>query len=992
MKKSIKETLPKGTLLKGKYTYSIEAPLGQGSFGITYRAKVILDGEFGSLETQKHVAIKEFFMKGLNGRTGSSLSAGSDSALFCNYLDKFRKEVVNLSNLHHPGIVRVLEAFSTNSTCYYVMEYISGGTLDEEINRMGKLSFESAYPLMSDICSALSYMHDNHMLHLDLKPGNIMLDAERHPKLIDFGLSKHYTTEGEAETTTSIGLGTPGYAPIEQAGIPNKDNLNCTMDVYALGGVFFKMLTGHTPPPAFEIINNRQIIKKYLLDAEVEECIITLVEHAMHPLKDQRIQTIDEFLHRLDECHQEPATIPEPTQSSEPEETKYSNSPDSKTPSMNEDEITEIIDVNGKISLENDKKTSSFRRILKQALYVLLFIIGYILLECCYLSVRYDNFSLYSDFISIRKKGKDGACNLLGFEIIEPKYDDVYSIGENLYRVELNDKYGIVDDSGKQVTELIYDGMGFTFYEGCLQVKMNHKYGYIDTYGKTIIPFIYEDAYEFREGLSAVKKDGEWGYIDSQGETVIPFIYEDADNFHKGFAEIKREGKYGRIDITGQEVVKPIYNEMDHYFSYGYREVQRDGKYGFINEDWDETVPAIYDEVGAHNSQYASVKRNDKWGRVELLTGKEVVEPVYESLGTYDYSNKPLAKVRRDGKWGYIDKNWNEVVKPIYDDISHWNGSIKKVKINGKYGLIDESFNEVLPIIYDRIYFTLGDDQLVEIEQNGKWGCIDLSGKVIIKPMYDHIEIGKELIVASIEGNYGYIDYSGKTIIPFAYDNAMLFSEGLGNVKTTSLWGAINDKNETVIPFIYDSIKTMYKGYAAILRDGKWGRIDSTGTVTVNPIYEKIDFYSNPIKILKNSKWGIMDNDWNVLVEPIYDYITNFNKKYDIACLNGKYGFVDKHLKEITKPIYDYIYSLDQYELAKVCLNGKYGLINDELKTIVKPEYEKIIAKDSCYLLYRDGDYNIYLVETGEIITDRRYNSQKEKHESKKNQTRSSWF
>ena len=73
MKKSIKETLPKGTLLKGKYTYSIEAPLGQGSFGITYRAKVILDGEFGSLETQKHVAIKEFFMKGLNGRTGSSL-------------------------------------------------------------------------------------------------------------------------------------------------------------------------------------------------------------------------------------------------------------------------------------------------------------------------------------------------------------------------------------------------------------------------------------------------------------------------------------------------------------------------------------------------------------------------------------------------------------------------------------------------------------------------------------------------------------------------------------------------------------------------------------------------------------------------------------------------------------------------------------------------------------------------------------------------------
>lgn len=91
-------------------------------------------------------------------------------------------------------------------------------------------------------------MHSNKMLHLDLKPKNIMLDKDGKSYLIDFGLSKQYTETGEPESSTKVGAGTPGHAPIEQANYREGKGFPVTMDIYALGATMFKMLTGQRPP------------------------------------------------------------------------------------------------------------------------------------------------------------------------------------------------------------------------------------------------------------------------------------------------------------------------------------------------------------------------------------------------------------------------------------------------------------------------------------------------------------------------------------------------------------------------------------------------------------------------------------------------------------------------------------------------------------------------------------------------------------------------
>lgn len=278
--------------------------LGQGTFGITYKAKVEMKGALGRLDSNMYVAVKEFFMKEVNGRENSSVTSGSTSngGLFYYYRDKFEREARNLSTLSHPNIVKVLEAFHANGTTYYSMEYIDGISLDKKIAQspQGRMPLTEAIETLKQISAAIAFMHSRNMLHLDVKPGNVMMRKDGTAVLIDFGLSKQYTSDGEPESSTKVGAGTPGYAPIEQASYHEGKGFPTMMDVYALGGTLFKMLTGQRPPEASEILNEG-FPTDSLRQLFIPDNIVNSISKAMAPLKKNRWQTVDEFVKHLDE-------------------------------------------------------------------------------------------------------------------------------------------------------------------------------------------------------------------------------------------------------------------------------------------------------------------------------------------------------------------------------------------------------------------------------------------------------------------------------------------------------------------------------------------------------------------------------------------------------------------------------------------------------------------------------------------------------------------
>lgn len=309
----MKTDLSSGIMLKGNaYTYRIERTLGSGTFGITYLA-TILSGA-GALDGKVHVCIKEFFMHDVNGREGSAVTASTKDGLWTNYRQKFEREARRLAAVKHPGVVQVLEAFNQNNTSYYSMEYLGGGSLDGYITKKGHLTETEALRLFKHVTDAMSYLHAQRMLHLDLKPGNIMMKDDGTTAIIDFGLAKQFDSNGNPESSSTIGAGTPGYAPIEQAHYngENRTAFPATMDVYALGATLFKMLTGQRPPEASQVLNDglpTNELRRY----GVTERTVSAIEHAMEPMVARRTPTVAALANELAQPYQ-------PTQPVLPEE------------------------------------------------------------------------------------------------------------------------------------------------------------------------------------------------------------------------------------------------------------------------------------------------------------------------------------------------------------------------------------------------------------------------------------------------------------------------------------------------------------------------------------------------------------------------------------------------------------------------------------------------------------------------------------------------
>ena len=281
-------------LFNGKY--SLEKILGQGGFGITYKAimKETVSGSLGNMEVDVPVAIKEFFMRDTCEReegTGKiTVPSQGSRAVVELYRKKFVKEAKNLAQMNHPHIVKVVDVFEEYDTVYYVMQYLSGGSLSDYVKLHGALDEAIAIKYIQQIGSALEYMHQKHICHYDVKPSNILLDDKGGAILIDFGISKGYTEEGHQTSSTPVGI-SAGYAPLEQYQQSLQDFSPAT-DVYGLAATLFYLLTGKNPPEA-SIVLNEGIGDKSI---GISDTVWHAIEQGMNPRKKDRVQTVSEFL------------------------------------------------------------------------------------------------------------------------------------------------------------------------------------------------------------------------------------------------------------------------------------------------------------------------------------------------------------------------------------------------------------------------------------------------------------------------------------------------------------------------------------------------------------------------------------------------------------------------------------------------------------------------------------------------------------------------
>ena len=272
-------------LQNGKYR--ILGILGQGGFGITYLAEQTSLG--------RKVAIKEFFMKDLCNRDddGSHVSVPSvgSKELVERFRQKFLKEARSIASLEHKHIVPVIDVFEENGTAYYVMKYFGGGSL----SACTALSEEKALRYIRQIASAIGFIHSRHMMHLDIKPGNILLDSEDNAIVIDFGLAKQYDEAGHQTSTTPVGI-SHGYAPLEQYKAGGVSSFSPATDIYSLGATLYRLLTDNRPADAMDLVS----APFPACPANVSASTWNAVKSAMQPAISSRPQSVKEFIALLE--------------------------------------------------------------------------------------------------------------------------------------------------------------------------------------------------------------------------------------------------------------------------------------------------------------------------------------------------------------------------------------------------------------------------------------------------------------------------------------------------------------------------------------------------------------------------------------------------------------------------------------------------------------------------------------------------------------------
>ena len=448
--------LPVGTLLRGG-TYRVTRQLKSGGFGNTY---VVENVHFG--ETY---AMKEFFMKGVTSRNGTTvcISIEDNAKAFYEQKEKFKKEAKRIRKLNHPNIVKIHDLFEDNGTCYYVMDFIDGESLADWIKTHGAMPETEALRMLNSALDALGAVHAAGFAHMDVTPRNIMRNKNGDVFLIDFGASKQIASS-ELRTLSGTAMPySPGYAPTEQMN-KDADRVGPWTDLYALGATMFRLLTTQSPPSSSEVVSfATNGADPFHFTHDITESTQSLIKWMMHPAIEIRPQSVEEIRERLRKIK-------------------------GSTTSYNQDENATVYDDN-----------------------------------------RVKDVEILSVIAGSENKEDDSRLNESEEKFQDGEYDksSVGFFHDGLAKVKgLNGKYGFIDQSGKLLIPCRWESVE-TFSSGMAAVKdVNKKWGYINTTGKIVIPCKWSGVQLFQGETAKVKDNSnKWVEIDKTGHVIETVIH-----------------------------------------------------------------------------------------------------------------------------------------------------------------------------------------------------------------------------------------------------------------------------------------------------------------------------------------------------------------------------------------------------------------------------------------------------------------------------------
>jgi len=525
----------------------------------------------------------------------------------------------------------------------------------------------------------------------------------------------------------------------------------------------------------------------------------------------------------------------------------------------------------------------------------------------------------------------------------------------------------IYNEQGEVVFSDKYDEVSRWWLCGQLSIKKDGKFGVLDTLGNYVIPPKYDAEFLAASGYLITEIKEKKGVLDKNNKVIIPFIYDDiignsiscdvkTDHF-----KVKLNGLYGLVDENNNILVPIEYEDVSFINESSYVKVQKDGKYGFL-KDGKIQIPIVYE------------KEKDKYYEAEFNSFQDII--------------------KKDKKYGVIDKNNKEITGFIYDSIRnnrHYNSCFHSKYIvmkEQKWGVIDSLGKEVIPFTYDGV----GRSRLDEIVliKNDKQGVFNMYGENIVPLEYDSIQIRnigpKESFYTAIKNNVRYFYYNDKVIFKANNDNRNYVTNlpplkkrsykcgdityfgykvgvlVLGAKKRVVLYNGqslfpkyeIEDLSFVTIyhknydwQFLNNDISVIAPKMSLVTLKNKKGKLAfadvSTGEIVTKFEYERV----NDISLIysfykKGDKYGALDYNLEEMIPFDYDSLSQV-KNTDLikGSKRNKYGILDDYGNELIPFVYDYIDIFNE-NLIKVKRANKYGVINLENEIIIPIEYKDL--------------------------------------------------
>ncbi len=497
-----------------------------------------------------------------------------------------------------------------------------------------------------------------------------------------------------------------------------------------------------------------------------------------------------------------------------------------------------------------------------------------------------------------------------------------------------NDKYGIIDNQGNKIIDVIYDDIKipnpekavFICYEGQETKVMNEKAEQIYTEYTNITPLILKNVstdLRYEKSVLKYEEEGKYGLISIDGAKITNPIYEEIDTlqYKEGEFVIKKDNKYGIMNMNGYIIINPEYDNIvaDAYYS---------SEKGYKDDGY------IVSNTTEQGYRYGYIDNN----------GEKILDTNYNDLYRINYDQGIYLICAENGRYGLFNKNTN-IIPNEYQAITHIEESeLCLVQKGKKYGIITLDGSMILQVRYNQIDingdYIYATDENAEVKVYDKKGnAIEVNQNITVSTIADNPEY--KIQIDTSNGLTAYSIYQGENKITNGNYNYIgyLVNDNYIASKQNEKLGVI-DKNENIkLEMKYDTIR-MVEGTSLVEAD-----VQSTKTMELyNSNLEKIAEMSNAtltveenyIKLSNTTETKYFDLEGNEKQNTeIFPENTIFAKNQ-----NGKWGFVDKTGQVVVDYQYDEVTEQNKYGFAGIKSDNKWGIVDKNGKILVEPTYE----------------------------------------------------